>query len=204
MDRFPGLLLTLAVVITLLAGCASNEAQVSRLEDGQEVDLTGRWNFNDSRRIAQGMTENVLRQNNRWLENFRNLTEKKPYLAVLRIENRTSDHIDEDDFMSEFEAKMVNSGRIGLVERDQLDQLDEEQRLQARRATQKSAAAIGQEIGADFALFGSIRSNDQRAGNLQVREYQVSLRLVDTETSEIVWIGNENVRKVIKRASVAW
>lgn len=76
-------------------------------------------------------------------------------------------------------ARMLRDGTFTLVERAQLDTLMHEQALALSGALDSAAAAqVGKLAGARLAVLGTVA----RVGN----SYQISSKLVDTETAEIV------------------
>jgi predicted metal-dependent enzyme (double-stranded beta helix superfamily) len=58
---------------------------------------------------------------------------------------------------------------------------------------------MGRELGADFMLLGQIDSILDSADGESVRFYQVELELIDIETNEKAWIGQQKLKKRVSR-----
>ncbi|MFB6261849.1 MAG: penicillin-binding protein activator LpoB, partial [Thiohalorhabdaceae bacterium] len=69
-------------------------------------------------------------------------------------------------------------------------------------ATEKTAAEMGAETGADYALTGTINSNVQQSSDTRVTFYQVDLNLIDLKTTQEVWYGQEKIKKVTEKGGL--
>ena len=59
---------------------------------------------------------------------------------------------------------------------------------------------MANEVGADYMLQGVVKSITDRVDNTQAKFYQVDLQLVDVESSETVWIGSKEIKKLVERS----
>src|SRR6185369_1192113 len=98
--KTPGILL---FVLISLASCRS----VTRIEPSQQIDLSGRWNDSDSRKVAEKMI-NDLMASDKFKEYAKGLN-KKPSIIVGLIRNKTSEHIDADNYIKKIELAIFNS-----------------------------------------------------------------------------------------------
>ena len=57
-----------------------------------------------------------------------------------------------------------------------------------------------EELGADFILQGTIGKITDKEGKKRVYFYQVDLELINIETAEKHWIGQEKLKKYVKKA----
>ena len=62
-------------------------------------------------------------------------------------------------------------------------------------ASEESRKAMGQEIGADFMLQGSINSIVDAVSGEQARFYQIDLTLIELGTNRKVWVGQKKIKK---------
>ncbi|MGM0477486.1 MAG: penicillin-binding protein activator LpoB, partial [Pseudomonadota bacterium] len=62
--------------------------------------------------------------------------------------------------------------------------------------------AMGEELGADFMLLGSINSIIDQDGREEVRFYQVDMELISLADNRKVWIGQKRIRKLLSGAAV--
>ena len=58
--------------------------------------------------------------------------------------------------------------------------------------------------GADFLLVGAISSKTHTNENLKNTYYQIQMKLVNIETSEITWTEKKEISKDIKRSGAKW
>src|SRR5689334_14285974 len=87
-------LLVSASVVFLLVSCART---VSRVSPDQQLDLSGRWNDSDSRMVAQKMINDLLGSDK--FKTYSKDLNKKPSIIVGLIRNKTSEHIDADNYI---------------------------------------------------------------------------------------------------------
>ncbi len=186
--------LALIALIVVLAGC---QRSVTRIDTTTPVDLSGRWNDTDSRLVAEEMINDVL--NRPWLTRFETRNERQPVLIVADVRNRTHEHIDAETFMRNMERELLNSGQVRLVQGREFRELIREERGdQQVFASPETMAQWQRELGADYMFTGTINSIVDQQGRQRVIFYQVNLELTDMETNEKVWIGEKQIRKLIR------
>ncbi|SEO50688.1 hypothetical protein SAMN04488052_101430 [Aquisalimonas asiatica] len=182
-------------VLVLLAGCAT---QVDRVGEGETEDLTGRWNDRDSKLVSEEMVGDML--DRPWLARHLNNSDDNPTVIVGEIRNLSDEHISTNAFIRDIERELINSGRITFVadrgEREAIRQEREDQGLHAREETRNPA---GLELGADYMLTGTINTIRDVEGRTEVAYYQVNLALTSLSDNTRVWVGQKEIRKVIRR-----
>lgn len=189
----------LAMGATLtLGGCAT---RVERLETSEVRDLSGAWNDTDSRLVSEEMIQDVLAHP--WVGNFVRDKRRQPAVTVGTVRNLSHEHINVGTFVNDVQRALINSGRVDFVaargERDDLREERREQELHAREDTRKP---MGQELGADYMLGGSINTIFDREGKREVRYYQVDLTLTSLADNRVVWVGQKKIKKYVTRASL--
>ena len=183
------------IVSQLPQACAYRS--VARVNPDEEIDLSGRWNDTDSRMVAAKMTETLLTSGK--FKEYAAATGKKPAIIVGWIRNKTSEHIDADNFIKKFELSIFNSGTADLVESGAFrDNLREERANQADFADPATVSQWGKETGADLMLFGEMTSETDALNKRRVVNYMVTLYLTDMETNKRVWYGQEEIKKYIR------
>lgn len=188
------------VTLILLLACFlfSCSRQVARIDPGVSMDLSGRWNDTDSRTIAESMTNELL-ASEAFLATTRKEGGKKPAIIVGWVLNKTSEHIDSDNFIKKIELTIFNSGLADLVESETFrDKLRLERAQQQDFASSETASQWGMEVGADLMLFGEMTSETDVYNNKRVVNYIVTLFLTDIETNKRVWYGQKEIKKFIK------
>lgn len=190
--------LLILIGIIILAGCASQNRTVERLEGDEAVDLSGRWNDTDSRLVAEEMVDDVLSR--AWLDRFTSANDGQPVVVVGDVRNRSSEQIDTSTFIQSIERELINSGSIRFVAGgDVREEIREERQDQQSQATPETLSRLGAETGADFMLRGQITSTTDAIEGERVIAYQTNLELINIETNEIVWIGEKEIRKRIEQ-----
>ena len=64
--------------------------------------------------------------------------------------------------------------------------------------------AMGQELGADFMLKGSINTIIDMEGTTQLRYYQVDLNLISLRDNRITWVGQKKIKKLVKNSKLRY
>jgi uncharacterized protein (TIGR02722 family) len=197
MKRFRLYAVMSAVCLSLLfVGCASSRA-VERLNPDENIDLSGYWNDTDIRQVANALIADCLSSD--WITSYRIKNEGKlPTVIVGRILNRSSEHIDTTIISKKIEIALVGSGKVNTVaDYEMRDDVRDEKMDQQYNASPDTAAALGEEQGADYMLQGAVKFNLDRVGGKQVRTYYVDLELVDIESGRKVWLGEDTIKKQV-------
>ena len=170
---------------------------VTRIDPATEIDLSGRWNDTDSRKVADQMISDLFTS-----DEFKKYSEslgRKPVIIMGAVKNKTSEHIDAGNFIKKFEMVILNSGIAELVESDEFrDKLRQERAAQQDFADPATVAAWGKEQGADVMLFGEMNSETDTYNKKRVVNYQTTLFLTDIETSKRIWLGQNEIKKLVK------
>jgi uncharacterized protein (TIGR02722 family) len=190
----PKVYLSVILLITLFS-CQTRS--VTRIDPTREIDLSGRWNDVDSRKVADQMIYDLFES-----ESFKNYSKskaRKPVIVIGQIRNKTSEHIDADNFIKKFEVVIHNSNVADLVESGEFrDKVRVERSEQQDYADPATAKRWGQETGADVILFGDMTSEVDTYNNKRVVNYVTTLYLTDLETNNRVWFGQNEIKKYVK------
>ena len=79
-----------------------------------------------------------------------------------------------------------------------------ERKDQDLHASEETRKAMGQEIGADFMLKGTINTIIDAIADEQARFYQVDLTLIDLANNRKVWVGQKKIKKTIEKGGLRW
>lgn len=182
------------LILLVMVSCSRS---VSRVNPDQQIDLSGRWNDSDSRMVAQKMINEFL--NSDKFKDYSKTLNKKPSIIVGLIRNKTSEHIDADNYIKKIELAIYNSNMADLVESDSFrDKLRQERADQQDFASSTTASKWGKEQGANLMLFGEMTSETDVYNKRRVVNYVTTLFLTDIETNKRVWYGQEEIKKFIK------
>ena len=182
------------LIFLLLASCSRS---VTRIDPGQSVDLSGRWNDTDSRQVASTMISKLLASGS--FKEYAQQLGKKPAILVGSVLNKTSEHIDSDNYIKKLELAIFNSGMADLVESDTFrDKIRVERVNQRDFADPSTVAQWGKEVGANLMLLGEMTSETDVYQKKRVVNYVATLFLTDMETNKRVWYGQEEIKKYVK------
>jgi len=182
------------LAIITLGGCSHS---VKRIDPSTQTDLSGRWNDTDSRLTANAMIEQMF--GNRWALVFEQQHKKRPVIIVGLVNNKSHEHINTETFIKDLERAIINNGSIRLVEAgENREALRRERANQQEFASPETAKRWGRELGADFMLQGTVNSIVDGYKKNQAVYYQIDLSLSNLETNERVWMGNKEIKKMIR------
>lgn len=188
------------LVLPFLFACSPS---VKRVETNLVKDVSGGWNDTDAQMVAQEMITDCLQSG--WYSKFLTRYGKEPTVIVGTVTNNTMEHINTAVFIEEIQRALINSAKVDFVasssERGEIRTERLEQDEFASEATRK---AFGKEVGADYMLSGVLNSVIDKAGSKAVVFYQVNLKLINIETNQIVWNGQKQIKKYVKRSKVTW
>ncbi|GMQ90550.1 MAG: hypothetical protein BMS9Abin10_0944 [Gammaproteobacteria bacterium] len=194
----PRLGLAVVLVALVLAGCGTS---VKRIETQEVKDLSGAWNDTDSRLVSEEMIEDVLSQP--WLRDFTRKYRTQPAMIVGDMRNLSSEHINLNTFVADIERAMINSKKVQFVaSRTERLAVREERKDQDLHASEATRKPMGQELGADFMLQGTINSIIDPSGTTQVRYYQIDMTLISLADNRKVWAGQKKIKKLVKRSKL--
>lgn len=124
-----------------------------------------------------------------------------PIIAFYSIQNNTSQAINKDMFLRRIRATMLNKseGKFRFLEEAALQRIDE---IRAqKRGGQITHKELKQLSGADFLLTGALDSITDVEGRYKSNFVQMTFRLTDTESGEVVW---ENLYDFKKERTDPW
>ena len=187
------------VMLLLLTISCQTGVSVDRITSDTDIDLSGNWNDTDIRIAAQSLVDDSLRSS--WIDQFRMKRMKNPVVIVGSFLNRSSEHIDTSIIAKRYEMELINSGKVDMVADVAFRAtVREEREEQQYFASESTAKALGKEIGADFLLQGSVRTNLDQVSGKSVRTYYISAELIEIETNKKVWVGEETIKKMVKQS----
>ncbi|WP_276479576.1 penicillin-binding protein activator LpoB [Paraflavitalea pollutisoli] len=188
-------IVTAAVAVSVTSVSCSRK--VTRIDPGEQIDLSGRWNNTDSRLTAEKMIDDVL--GDKWISDYQQSKNgAKPVVIVGFVTNKSTEHIDAETFVKDVEQSFIRSGKVRLVQGGKKrEELRAEKADQQTNASASSMKKFGLEQGADFILQGSINSIVDAQKKKKVVYYQVNLELTNIQTNEVVWIGDKKIAKYV-------
>jgi uncharacterized protein (TIGR02722 family) len=189
-----------AAVSVLLASCASSTG-VKRVDSNTQTDLSGYWNDTDVKIVCESLIKDCL-SSPRVDQTIKAMGGKTPVVLVSTFKNDSMEHIDTSIIATRMETAIFNSGKMDFVAGGSVrEALRAERQDQLSNASESTAAALGKETGADFMLFGAVKTIVDKAGNQTVRTYFVTAEMTNVSTNQRMWMGeNSEIKKVITKA----
>ena len=188
------------LVLPFLFACSPS---VKRVETNLVKDVGGGWNDTDAQMVAQDMITDCLQSG--WYSKFTTRYGKEPTVIVGTVTNNTMEHINTAVFIEEMQRALINSAKVDFVASSSERGVIRTERLeQDEFASEATRKAFGKEVGADYMLSGVLNSVVDKAGSKALVFYQVNLKLINIETNQIVWNGQKQIKKYVKRSKTAW
>ena len=130
----------------------------------------------------------------------------QPVIFIGGMTNNTSDIIDTSALTDAISTRLINSGKFQFVDMSQVNAVKAQLNYQqsSGMVDQKTAVAIGQQIGAQFMLYGTISSIVQQNNSQQSAYYQITMKLLNLRTNVITWQGEQQIRKVETKKTFGW
>jgi uncharacterized protein (TIGR02722 family) len=183
-----------------LAACSSGPRAV-RGSDEPGLDYAAMSTGLDRRDLQQMMNENMqmMRKSavvQRWMQ------EDRPAVAVLPIQNETTEHIESalNALLSDIETELINWGAVRVISLQNQQQMMEEIRRQyAEGFDQTKIAHWGKQIGSRYFVTGKVYTTDERVGDQRRVQYYLFMQVLSVETGEILWQNKTNTTKAIIR-----
>ena len=188
------------LVVPFVFGCSPS---IKRVETNLVKDVGGGWNDTDAQMVAAEMINDCL--NAGWYNKTLLKLGKEPVVIVGTVSNNSMEHINTDVFVEEIQRALINSGKVDFVaSKSERGEVRTERLEQDEFASEETRKAFGKEIGADFMLSGTLNSVVDKSGKKALVFYQVNMKLINLETNQIVWNGQKQIKKYVKRSKVAW
>ena len=187
------------LVVPFVFGCSPS---IKRVETNLVKDVGGGWNDTDAQMVAAEMINDCL--NAGWYNKTLLKLGKEPVVIVGTVSNNSMEHINTDVFVEEIQRALINSGKVEFVaSKSERGEVRTERLEQDEFASEETRKAFGKEIGADFMLSGTLNSVVDKSGKKALVFYQVNMKLINLETNQIVWNGQKQIKKYVKRSKVA-
>lgn len=176
---------------------------VKRVETNLVKDVSGGWNDTDAQMVAQEMITDCLQGG--WYNKYVSRKGKEPVVIVGTVVNNSAEHINTGVFIEEIQRALINSGKVEFVASSaERGEVRTERLEQDEFASEETRKAFGKEVGADFMLSGVLNSVVDKSGSKALVFYQTNMKLINIETNQIVWNGQKQIKKYVKRSKVSW
>jgi uncharacterized protein (TIGR02722 family) len=121
--------------------------------------------------------------------------DQPPLVAVTRLRNDTSEHIDTRSITDKIRTSLIKSNKVRFSALDQQQELMVQYKLQGTLADTATQKAAGKQIGAKYILGGNISSIVKITNKVKDVYYKITLQATDIESAVIVWADDVEIRK---------
>lgn len=174
----------------VLAGCsATTQYGDATAEETVNTD----FGSTDLQRIAEKMVDDLLV----FPPMVQVTSVKRPILFVDTIKNKTDEHIDMQSITDTIQSKLINSGKYRFIDMAQVEKIRQQLAYQneSGMVNKGTAAQIGQQIGAEYMLYGNMASITKQSKKTRDVYYKFTLKLLHIETGIIEWSSEKEIRK---------
>ena len=184
-----------------LAGACGGGTRAVRGDDVEGLDYHAMSTGLDKRDLQKALHENMQAMKNsavvqRWSQ------ENRPGVAALPMQNETSEHIDSalQALITDVETELINWGGVKVVSMQDQQQLLQEIRQQYSEGfDQTQISHWGKQVGARYFVTGKVFSTDERHEGERRVQYYLFIKVLDAETSELLFQYKTSVTKALVR-----
>lgn len=190
---------SVCLLMFLGAGCAS-VAPVTYEDPGSAQPLTTNFTFSDLNRIASEMVNDMLSHP----ATVEMTAKRRPLIVISDVMNETDQHVDTRSITDTIRTQVLRSGKFRFTDIDTRRKRAEELEYQNESGMVKNstAAARGQEIGAEYMVRGRLVSYVVRTDRMIRRDYKFTMELHNIQTGVIEWANEVPISKQQKRPMV--
>lgn len=194
----------MTAVLMLGGGCAAFRASTQTVDVNQEMHMDARYDASDMRTITADVVDQIL------TSPFLMQHQEPPVMMIAGVQNRTLDHVDTKNITDRIRTLLLNSGEIRFVNEARRADLLAEQGFQAANVSPDQQVVIGRQLGAQYMISGSFaeikRSSPRqvRISRQELRYYKFTLEVTDLETSEILWIAEQEFARLASKPLIGW
>ncbi len=183
----------LAIGFLFFVGCATT----TYITPDSVTKYDSKFSDTDLRFMAGKMTQSILKSGL--------FDSGVKVIGLLHIKNGTSEHINTDSIADEIMIMLIKTGKVKFANRQNLKDLIDEQKLSAMGLVDEAKAKeIGKIYGIDYFLSGTIESIEKKSNVSELTYYRLSLKLTNSETSEIVWADKVELKKKATKHFMDW
>ncbi|MBT7039959.1 MAG: penicillin-binding protein activator LpoB [Bacteroidetes bacterium] len=182
------------ITLFFLISCTGSSVYISPNETTQ---IDGKYSDTDMKMMAESMYNSII-------NNLENVGQKK-VIALLSVSNKTSEHIDTKSIADKLQIQLLKSETLRFVDRSKINAMISQFNLaESGIMDPTTIKSAGKVIGADYFLSGTLSSIEKRSRIKSLTFYRLSMRLIDTETNEIVWADEFEIKKLTLKGFMDW
>ncbi|MCP4093441.1 MAG: hypothetical protein GY747_08330 [Planctomycetes bacterium] len=187
--------LIFAGLIAVTGGCSNKVT----LEDPEGIEvLSTNFSPTELQAIAQTMTESFT-ASNAWGTD-------KPRIVFGGVANRTNQHIDTVNITDTIRTALIQSQKFTVLAGEQgLSEIQGELDYQGAGSVDlASAVELGRQLGAEYVFYGRFTTIMSAGGDVESIYYKFTFNAVNTQTRQIVWADEHQMRKRQEKTLFGW
>ncbi len=192
------LILSLSALTFLLSSCGPKAFVKGEYEDTQAENLKNdQWSETDMQKVVHDLVEKMVQHPS--------ISKSKtpPIVMVTQLQNKTSEHIDTQSVMDMVRVELMNTGKVGFVDKEAREDIQSEYEYQGSGVvSEETLKGPGGQVGADFILNGRLDSIVQEVGKSKSVYYKITLNLTNLKTGVMAWSNHKEIRKGFKKQSI--
>jgi penicillin-binding protein activator len=189
-------LVLLVIIVSVLAACGPT----IRYEIKDEETVTGSdWSAKDLKDVSEYMTGSI--KQSAFISSPQYKSEKPRWMLAKDLKNETDEHVNTRTIMEKIRTRLINEGIAGFVDDQAIeDILNQLQLQQSGLFDDKTVARVGKLVGAKLILRGTISSIRKRTDRKDIIYYNITLQLVNIQTSEILWTDEKEIQRLTSKS----
>lgn len=191
------------VVVLTLSACAPRAMRGGEGTANPQMDTPAMSTTLDRADIEYLVSRNLdgLYESKFWNGEVKG-SSKRPLMAIWPIENRTSEHLDDQllTLLSSIETSLINTGEVDVVAKSRQAELAREIGIQQGAIFDASKAVrLGRQLGAHYFVTGKLTSVDERLQKTRRVQYSLFVQVLDVATGLIKFQHESARSKALKR-----
>ena len=129
-------------------------------------------------------------------------SKRRTVMFVDTIKNKTSEHIDTESVTDTISSRLLRSGKFRFVDLPKVASVRKQMEFQNDSGMVKDSAAVkmGQQIGAEYMLYGNLSSIVKRNSDGKDVYYKFTLKLMHIQSGILEWSDEKEIRKTKKKS----
>lgn len=189
---------SIVFILNFIVCCSGSSVYMS---PGETTQMDDKFSDTDMKMMAESMYNSIINS----LEKIGKGSSDRKVIALLPVANKTSEHIDTESIADKLQINLLKSGTLRFVDRSKLSAMTAQFDLAGSGLMDPNTVkSAGKVIGADYFMTGSISSIEKKDRTKSQTFYRLSMRLIDTETNEILWADEFEIKKQAKKSFLDW
>lgn len=199
-----GLLFAAVAFALVSSGCAGFRASTTDISPEEAGHMDARYDAADMKKITRDVVDEFTSSD------FLLDQSEPPVMMIAGIQNRTNEHIDTKNITDRMRTLLIQGGDVRFINEARRQDLLNEQGFQAANVTPEGQLAIGQQLGAQYMMSGSLTEikktspKQVRISKQELRYYKFTFEVTDLQSSEIVWITETEFSRQASKPLIGW